>query len=368
MKVTEVRDFESVRGVWDQILAQNRFGNNVFLTVDWLSTWWKHFGGSRKLFLLKVEEDDQILGIAPLMLTKYKMPAFGSIRKIEFLGTRNSDYNNFIISRKERESVRCITEYLSETEDWDWIELKEIPENINYTKQLFADPSLKLEFKERVCNLCPYVLLPKKYETLAKTFSRNLRQNLNRYSRKISENHNVALKRFDEAGFSTREAMNIFIKLHEMKWNSEGKPGAFTDDAFRNFHMDIAESFAEKGWLGLYFLMVNDEPVAAQYTFEYYRNMYYYLAGFDPKYSEFSVGNLLIMFLLRKCIEKGFTEYDMTRGDEAYKMQWTNKCRRNFEVRLVRKKLTSELYDWVTWGQTVENIATKLRISLKTSG
>jgi hypothetical protein len=74
------------------------------------------------------------------------------------------------------------------------------------------------------------------------------------------------------------------------------------------------------------------------------------------------------MFLLRECIEKGFTEYDMTRGNEPYKMQWTNKYRRNFEVRLVHKKITSNIYDWVTWGSTVENIATKLKISLKKSG
>ncbi len=367
MRVTEVRDFESVRDVWDQVLAENRFGNNVFLTVDWLSTWWKHFGRQRKLSLLKLEENNQILGIAPLMLTRYKMPAFGSIRKIEFLGTRHSDYNNFIISRKEKEGVKCITDYLNEVEDWDWIELKEIPENINYS-QLFSDTSLKLEFKERVCNLCPYISVPKKYESLKKGFSRNLRQNLNRYSRKIEGDHNVELKRFDDAGFTVKEAMNLFIKLHEMKWNSEGKLGAFIEDEFRNFHMDVAESFAKKGWLGLYFLMVDGEPAAAQYTFEYSHKMYYYLAGFDPKYSDYSVGNLLIMFLLKQCIEKGFTEYDMTRGDEPYKMQWTNKFRRNFEVRLVRKKLTSELYDWVTWGPTVENIATKLKISLKRSG
>jgi CelD/BcsL family acetyltransferase involved in cellulose biosynthesis len=317
---------------------------------------------------LTVEENNKVLGIAPMMLSKYKLPAFGSIRKIEFLGTRHSDYNNFIISKREPECLKAIIDYLGQIEDWDWIELKEIPENINYSKQLFADPSLKLEIKERVCNLCPYVLLPKKWETLKKTFSRNMRQNLNRYVRKIQKNNNVDLKRFDAAGFSVKEAMNLFIRMHELKWTSKGKPGAFSDEAFRNFHADVSEPLAKNGWLGIYFLRVNGEPVAAQYTFEYYQKMYYYLAGFLPEYSSFSVGNLIIMFLLRDCIEKGFTEYDMTRGDEPYKMQWTSKYRKNFEVRLVHKKITSELYDWVTWGETVENLATKLKLSLKKSG
>ena len=64
------------------------------------------------------------------------------------------------------------------------------------------------------------------------------------------DSHSVELKRFDDAGFSVKEAMNLFIKLHEMKWNSEGKPGAFAEEEFRNFHLDVAESFAKNGWLG----------------------------------------------------------------------------------------------------------------------
>lgn len=334
--------------------------------MDWLSTWWRHFGGERKLLLLAVEEDNQILGIAPMMLSKYKLPAFGSIRKIEFLGTRHSDYNNFIISKKEIESVRCITEYLYQSEDWDWIELKEIPD-INYSKQLFSNPSLQLEFNERVCNLCPYVTLPKKFESLQKTLGRNLRQNLNRYLRKIEKDHTISFKKYDEAGFSVKEAMNLLIKFHEAKWQSDGKPGAFADDTFRDFHMDIAESFAQKGWLGIYFLMVDGEPAAIQYTFEYYQKMYYYLGGFLPWYSDFSIGNLLIMFLLKDCIKRNFKEYDMLRGDEPYKFQWTKTYRKNFEVRLVQKKIASELYNRVTWGKTVENLAIKLGLSLKKS-
>lgn len=365
MKVTEVSDFESIRSDWERILSANKFGDNIFLTVDWLSTWWKHFGGQRKLLLLMVEEDKEVLGIAPMMLSKYKLPVFGSIKKVEFLGTRHSDYNNFICCKKEAECVKSVMQYLKDTEDWDWVELKEIPESTSYSPLLFSESTLRLDVKERVCNLCPYVSIPKKYEILKKGFSKNLRQNLNRYQKKIRERHtNVDLKRFNEAGFSVKEAMDIFIKLHEAKWISQGKPGAFADDEFRNFHLDVADVLNRNGWLGIYFLRADGEPVASQYTFEYSRKMYYYLGGFRPDYADLSLGNLIIMFLLNECIDRGYKEYDMMRGNEPYKLKWTNTFRRNFEVRLVQKKISSTLYDWVTWGNTVENIATKLKISL----
>lgn len=365
MKVSEINDFEGIRDDWNRILRDNKFGDNIFLTIEWLSTWWKHFGGQRKLLLLTVEEDKEVLGIAPLMLSKYKLPAFGSIKKIEFLGTRHSDYNNFIFSKKEYECVKAVVDYLDDFDEWDWIELKEIPELGSFPSSTFGNFSRNLDLKERVCNVCPYVNLPNNYEILRKNFGKNLRQNLNRYIKKIRDlSGEIDLKRFDEAGFSAKEAMNTFIKLHEEKWNAFGKPGAFADDAFRSFHLDVADTLDRNGWLGIYFLRAKGEPIASQYTFEYSQKMYYYLGGFLPDYSNLSVGNLIIMFLLKECIDKGYSEYDMMRGNEPYKLKWTSTFRRNFEVRLVRKKVFSTLYDWVTWGKTVENIATKLKISL----
>jgi len=363
--VTEVDDFESIREIWCQILPLNIFGDEIFLSVDWLSNWWKHFGGKRKKLLLTLEEEGKIVGIAPLMLSRYKMSAFGSIRKIEFMGTRQSDYSNFILNRNEKDAIKSIIDYLEEHEDWDWIELKEIQENETYATQPFSSLSSGLDFKERVCNLCPYVTLPENFEVLKKSFSRNFRQNLNRYSKKLFRDHKVEFKRFDEAGFSVKEAMNQFIMLHQTKWHADGLPGAFADDTFREFHMDFAQAAARNRWLALSFLMVDGEPAAAQYNFDYNNKMYYYLGGFLPRYAEYSIGNLMIMFMLEDSIKKGLKEYDMTRGDEPYKLRWTNKYRRNFEVRLVHKKMASELYNWVTWGKTVESIAIKLGLSLK---
>jgi len=159
--------------------------------------------------------------------------------------------------------------------------------------------------------------------------------------------------------------MKVFIKLHQKRWNSQGLPGAFANEKFRDFHLEIADLFDRRGWLGLYFLMVNDEPVSAQYTFEYKLKVYYYLAGFNPEFSDYSVGNLTTMFLLKECIKRGFKEYDMMRGDEPYKMFWTDKCRKNIEVRLVKKNLQSRFYNWLTWSNVINEIAGKLKLTLK---
>lgn len=371
LQVREVGDFESLRDKWDSLLKRNLLGNNVFLTWEWLSTWWKYFGGGRKLLLLLVEEGDKVLAIAPLMLTRYKLPGLGSINKIEFVGVRHSDYNNFIVLRKETDCLRLIVDYLMDNyAGWDWIELKEIPEtaeNASNLEKFFSDVPHKLSLKKRVCNVCPYISLPSSFELLIKGLNKNMRQNLNKYLRRIRKKHQVELKRFDEAGFSVEDGMKFFLELHEKRWTSKGLPGSFKskESSFTYFHMDIAKCFAERDWLGLYFLMVDNEPCAVQYTFEYNKKVYYYLAGFDPHYSHYSPGNLLTMFLLDRCIQRGFVEYDMMRGDEPYKLFWTSTYRKNLEIRLVREGLLGKFYSWLTWSNAANSLAEKLKLSLK---
>ena len=74
MRVEDIDCFESLRDCWNVILERNTLeNNNVFLTWEWVSTWWKYFGKGRKLLILVVKDNEEILAIAPLMLSAYKL-------------------------------------------------------------------------------------------------------------------------------------------------------------------------------------------------------------------------------------------------------------------------------------------------------
>jgi len=359
MKITEVPELQSLKDEWPNLLRSSKIDDHVFLTWEWLSLWWKHFGKGRKLLTLAIEDERRILAIAPLMLSKHKVPSLGTINKVEFIGAPHSDYHNFIILDKEEECLELILKYLKDNiSEWDWIELKEIPESTRTARVLrMLAPRLSpdLKVKERFCSICPFISLPASFELLMQAMSRSMRENFRRYLRKMRARYDVELHRYDEAGFSVADAMKTFITLHQEKWQSVNSPGLFGEnESFRNFHVDLARSLADRGWLGLFFLMASGEPVAAQYAFEYKQKMYAYLSGFDPEYSKYSIGNLTIMLILQECIKKGVMEYDMMRGQESYKAWWTNESRRSLEVRLVRRDLLSRFYDWLTWSRTVD--------------
>ena len=120
-------------------------------------------------------------------------------------------------------------------------------------------------------------------------------------------------------------------------------PGFFKNQYIKDIFVEIAEGFSERGWLALYFLMVEEEPVAAQFCAEYNQKMLYFLGGFDVEFSKYSVGNLITAKIIEACIKRGVKEYDFLKGAESYKFRWTKQFRRNYGFRFTNGRAVSFL-------------------------
>ena len=141
---------------------------------------------------------------------------------------------------------------------------------------------------------------------------------------------------------SLEQAIEILARLHQKRWTNKGQPGRFSNQKALAITKQTARYFAEKDWLRLYFLTVENKVVAIELNLEYGGTMYCHLKGFDPDYSKYSVGNLLTLKVLKECIDRKISEYDFMQRDEAY-TQWTSKYRRNTDVKWVNKSFSSLL-------------------------
>jgi CelD/BcsL family acetyltransferase involved in cellulose biosynthesis len=174
------------------------------------------------------------------------------------------------------------------------------------------------------------------------SLNRELRKSIRKNSRRLTENFAVDFADTSK-GTQTAEAMKIFFDLHQKRWTTKGLPGAFIDQRTTDFHLDIAERFSRKGWLGLFQLRLSGLPAAARYGFKYKSKYYAYLSGFDPRFSEFGVGNLLISFVVAECINKNISEFDFMRGAEEYKKHWNTFTRWNHQALLVRPGIVGNI-------------------------
>jgi CelD/BcsL family acetyltransferase involved in cellulose biosynthesis len=342
MKIIEIndyKDFFSLREEWTNLLRKCR--HTVFSTWEWLSIGWKYFGNNKKLVLLLAKENDEIAGIAPLAYSVHTM--FGlKVGKIEFIGAPFSDYNDFIIAKNRKECMELFIKYLTTIpEKWNCLDLCDIPEKAEYLPFL-AQTSKVL----RRIHKCPFISLPSYYEDFLHRFNSDKRRYFKKNLNRIKRAFDVEFVDYSSPELC-EEGMRLLFDLHQKRWQSRGFSGVFVNPVSRSFNMEIAKTFAQKNWLGLYVLKLSGDAAAVEYGFKYNSKYYAYLTGFNPKYAYYSVGNMLRLFAIREFIQEGLTEFDFLRGAEEFKDRWNAIPRWNYQAVLTRKGRLANIQHWL---------------------
>jgi CelD/BcsL family acetyltransferase involved in cellulose biosynthesis len=342
--IERLNDFETG---WDELLSKS-LDNHPFLTYEWLTSWRKHFGKEKELRLFTARSEGAISLAIPVMYSPRRV--FGiKHSKIEFAATPESDYHVFLVTSFQ-EASRAVDELIEsmmeDSTDADCVEFKDVPENSLTSRLLEKVNREGLGGSRSITNSCPYIPLPKNYELYLQSLGPNMRRNLKVWERQALRDYTVEFVRYDKIG-TAEEAMKSLFELHQKRQRAKGNWGSFSDSIHRNFHTDVANAFAEKGWLALFFLTFNGKPVSTVYAYEYNKKLYAYLCGFDPEYARYRPGNLAFNNLIKYGIEKELKELDFLRGGEEYKTRWGAMVRNNFEFKIPKKGFKSKFYNWV---------------------
>jgi CelD/BcsL family acetyltransferase involved in cellulose biosynthesis len=218
----------------------------------------------------------------------------------------------------------------------------DFPENAQYLPLL----SNLLKKNLTLFHDCPFMALPKTYETFLNGLSRNQRKNLYRTGRRLKETFEVEFVDYSKLE-SFPDGMSFLFDLHQKRWESRGLPGIFADQKVRDFNLDVSKKLFERKWLSLFLLRLSGKPVSATYGFKYRSKFCEYVTGFEPSYNKYNVGNLLRAHMVNQFIEEGLNEFDFMRGAEEYKERWNTTIRWNRRAILTRKGFPSAFRNWL---------------------
>ncbi len=71
---------------WDE-LAEGQDVPSIFLGYEWITTWWRHFGTNRQLFLISGTRRSRLIALAPMMVSTRPLFPLRPSRMMEFIGT-----------------------------------------------------------------------------------------------------------------------------------------------------------------------------------------------------------------------------------------------------------------------------------------
>jgi CelD/BcsL family acetyltransferase involved in cellulose biosynthesis len=322
-RVTDTAQFLTLKEQWN-ILLPSSAGNTLFLTFEWLSTWWKVFGNDNKLCVLLVEDGNELVAIAPLYYRTRHVAGI-PLCEIGLLGNQSvgSDFLGFIIKQgHEQEVLSAITEELKLDSRWDRIMLDDVDGDAAPVGSLRdLGRSCGSYLSQRPASTCPSMPLPATWDEFMaqpdKIFKRIVQREC---VKKLHKRHQVELVISVD-----RQPLDPWLQtlfdLHTERWHSDGQPGAFDDTRMKEFYSTVSALFLQRGWLRLSALRVDGKVEVMEYGVVYGDAYYSLQGGCSARGLELKAGHVLQYHIFESLVGH-LREFRFLRGAERYKYQW----------------------------------------------
>ena len=306
--VSEVRKWVPA---WDDLLARSRC-HRAFSSAAWYLAC---LDADPRLapFVLIARRDGVPAGIFPLVLAD-GMAGFAS---------RLADYNDVIVAPGDVIAARTLLETARDGGNRR-LALNYVRPDANLVEVLEEkDPDFRFEDHVQDRAFCPYIPLPRDFETFLATRPHSQRKELRRVSRKAAE-AGLQIREMEPSQLSPASLPELFLELHAARF---GEVTLFTQPVFRAFVLRALPALFASGKLRVIALCNGDELLGIELLMVGVDSLCDWNGGFKSTPVKCSPGHLLILGGIRRAIETGFGEYDLLRGVEAYKARWADRRR-----------------------------------------
>lgn len=330
---------EAIAHAWREL--DDASTSNVFLTYEWVDSWWRVYGEGHEPYLIVVRDrDGSTVGIAPLVRSVSRAWGIARVTSLRFMGHNVSDRLGFV-SRQglERQVAAAVTQHLDRHRgDWSVLELVNLVEGsaeLDVLSRWFAHRDVLLREPGQAC---PFLPLEGRWDTYLQSLAKKFRTDLRRGRRRFTEELDGRM--LTCANPSEVRAALTFLFHHNTGRFSGGQHtvSAFSDLRIQEFNLTVAPRLLERGRLVCHRLDVDGATVAVKYNFRHGGTTWSYNAAFDARWSAYGLGKVLLTYAIEHAYEAGDREYDFLLGDEAYKQRWTPHARVHWHLGVVQRE------------------------------
>jgi CelD/BcsL family acetyltransferase involved in cellulose biosynthesis len=306
VRLERVVRLEDVRDDWIRLAEA---AGHPFGTWEWASAWWRWFGNGRQLYTFACRDDaGRVVAILPLYVA-----ATRPVRVARFLGY--GDLHSPLCSAEHRPTaaaalLRCVrrgkgrcpivlAEKLPGGQGWG---------DLLGGTQLASHPD-------------PFMNLGLSWEDFLASRSHSFRSTVRRRERTLAKSFELTYRLADDPDRLDGD-LDTLYRLHAERWG-DASTGVFGGDRGL-MHRELAFEALAQGWLRLWLLELDGEPVAAYYGWRYAGSEWFFQSGRDPRFIKQSVGATLLAHVVRDACDDGVAVFRFLAGDEAYKFRWTD--------------------------------------------
>lgn len=326
---------------WNR-LSQSSQTPNAFMTYGWYRAWLSaqlRQSNGAQFHAVVLKNGDAVAGIVPLV--RRTISHWLRVRRLQFASI-HADYHDCVLGDDAESLIASFVDYLAgSAEQWDVVDLRDLRDtggNKGLIERELRRAGLRyMVLPEKLA--CPYVDVNGDAKSLMKRHSGHVRRTMRkRGERAATAGFRV---RIIENPQQERGLLESLIALDAKKHGHTLIPPFL--GRFPEVFQSLIDTLGPRGWLYVALLENEAQAIAFQLGFRCGEKLWDYVKAYDGSFSRLAPGTLLLPPLLDYAHANGFREYDFLRGEEPYKMEWSDGCHRQFRLLIWNRRKASRL-------------------------
>ena len=238
---------------------------------------------------------------------------------------RFSDYNDIVAASDDLDAaVSVLSHVISASNGYRRISLSNLRSDSNCLRaaKLILSAS-EFDRMFQVTIMCPYILLPSSYDQYLASRSAKLRKNLRRALRDARES-NLSVQELDPASFPAEELPEVFLSL---QFNRKGANSCFEPPSLQSFVREALRRLFTERKLRVFALFEEQKIIGVDLYMVGANSICSWNGGFLEEAARWSPVKLLNDAAIKLAFDLQLEEYDYLRGEQRYKLSWTNASR-----------------------------------------
>lgn len=323
--ITSTEELNNLKCYWERLQEQDK-DVTYYSTFEFAKTWWEIYKeeGNKKLFIICVYDNKDIVGIAPFVL---EVKSIFKIKYsiLKFIG--RGDYFGVVLDTHDRNEIIIIKSIFITIEEnadkFQRIQLTHIKHDSILAYYLLRDSRYNEFFTYLV--ECPQIFLSKfsNFDEFKKIF---VSSNSRKYRNKLKREQNY---KFSVIYNNNDNIYEKISKLHvkEQKYLFEVKNRKERSSLFENkFYSQFSKLLYNENRNIITFIITGDEDkLIIYYTCYLYKGILYaWNTAYDSQYGKYNVGKVINYEIINYIFESNIAEiFDYGAGRYPWKFEWT---------------------------------------------
>jgi CelD/BcsL family acetyltransferase involved in cellulose biosynthesis len=341
LKIKNFYNLSMIEDEWKEIYNHN-ITRSPFQSFEYIKHWYKCFAEPHDLCIYRITQNQRTIGFLPLKpKRKYNCRIFTSL-------TNDHCLHSEPLIRDQYENIfkQLLLELLwLEKKNWDLLK-------ISFGYSFERVPCLIKNLQQ-----CRYNL--KTNITEQDTFTIDLNNDFQKYEQGLSQNLRKTIKRcrnrmrkigkIEFKYFRDEHAKNhwtSFLKIEDSGWKGlAGTSILKLDSTYKAYYSGLIDILAKKKNLWLFFLIVNDTPIASEFGYTFGGVYHSAKSAYDEYYKDLSPSNMLLLevieFFFKNTMKLSKIHLFPWQGN--YKKRFINEKAKCFETKIFSNSLRGKI-------------------------